>query len=66
MKCIVEICENKILARGLCRKCYDAASNLVNTTKLTWEYLESVGLAKNKNKSNFTKQLKKTKNVPSN
>jgi len=50
MKCIVETCKRKSLARGLCRKCYDSASNIVNTTKLTWEYLESVSLAKKKSR----------------
>lgn len=42
-KCVVT--GEPAVSRGLCARCYQAASSLVKSGKVTWEELEARGLA---------------------
>ena len=44
-QCIVPDCTNKATCRGMCSKCYSAASALVKDSKATWGEMEKLGLA---------------------
>lgn len=57
VQCCVPGCENDATTRGLCIKCYSAASNLVKAEKATWESLEKVGLAKPSQRSSSPNKL---------
>ena len=44
-KCLVKACDGKAKSRGLCVSCYQSASKLVQTGKITWDQLVELGLA---------------------
>lgn len=46
VQCCVPNCEGVAVTRGLCSRCYSAASKLVGTGEVTWESLEKRGFAK--------------------
>jgi hypothetical protein len=43
--CVIQTCDNKAEARGLCPKCYAFARRLIEHDFETWESLEGRGLA---------------------
>ncbi len=47
-KCLVEGCDLKSDARGLCTACYGRAARMVKDRSTTWEELESLGLCLSK------------------
>lgn len=42
-RCRVPRCEREAISRGLCRRCYQAAWELVHAETITWEQLENRG-----------------------
>lgn len=42
-RCLV--CDNVASSRGLCSSCYQSAAGVVKSGKVTWEQLETLGLA---------------------
>lgn len=45
LKCLVPHCKNNVVSRGLCRYDYNAALQLVDQKKTTWEQLVAEGKA---------------------
>jgi len=46
VSCLVPSCNGVAKSRGLCVKCYAAASVRVKSGKITWDQLVALGLAK--------------------
>ena len=44
MRCIIEGCDRKATARGLCHSCYLTALRLIQAGETSWELLEQAGL----------------------
>lgn len=53
-KCIVEECEKKASARGLCSPCYAMAKSYIKHAKTTWKELEEMKLATSTRKTKVT------------
>jgi hypothetical protein len=43
--CRIAGCENVAVTRGLCRRCYQSASQAVKAGEVTWDKLVELGLA---------------------
>jgi hypothetical protein len=65
MPCMTNKCGGKAVTRGLCGKCYSAASNMVKKKEVTWEQLEAAGWCKPSSKATapnpFMKQVEEAK-----
>lgn len=71
MQCIVDGCERDARTRGLCENCYQLARYNVIGGKVSWEQLETMGLAipssrgiwgKSKFRRAFDEKIRETSN----